>query len=169
VSGLSEQQLAEIAARAEAATPGPWCTDAWEIYQGAEYVAGAKWIGETCRANDAEGACADSEFIAHARTDVPALLAEVGRLGAQVADLEAERAKLIRWHEEDARQLKTWGRRVAKTQQQVRDAHVAGLMEAAGIVGNDDTCDCGGCDTCVPRQLAADLRERAALRAGGAL
>ncbi|CAL9598849.1 hypothetical protein [Streptomyces sp. enrichment culture] len=37
----------------------------------------------------------------------------------------------------------------------------AALREAADFVGNDDVCDCGGCDTCVPRSLAAELRRMA--------
>lgn len=39
-----------------------------------------------------------------------------------------------------------------------RAAH---FREAADVVGNDDTCDCGGCDSCVPNKLAARLREMA--------
>ncbi|MFF9894935.1 hypothetical protein [Streptomyces longispororuber] len=35
------------------------------------------------------------------------------------------------------------------------------LREAADFVGNDDDCDCGGCDTCVPNKLAAGLRRLA--------
>lgn len=35
------------------------------------------------------------------------------------------------------------------------------LAEAAAFVGNDDTCDCGGCATCVPRALAAGLLDMA--------
>jgi hypothetical protein len=35
------------------------------------------------------------------------------------------------------------------------------LAEAADFVGNDDECDCGGCDTCVPRKLAEGLRRMA--------
>ena len=35
------------------------------------------------------------------------------------------------------------------------------LNEAADFVGNDDECDCGGCDTCVPRKLADGLRRLA--------
>ncbi|MFE9199969.1 hypothetical protein ACFYMH_28510 [Streptomyces albidoflavus] len=66
---LSPKYLAEIAARAEAATAGPWCTDGAEIYQG----------------DEADGGTADAAFVAHARTDVPALLAEVERLRAELA------------------------------------------------------------------------------------
>jgi hypothetical protein len=36
------------------------------------------------------------------------------------------------------------------------------LLEAADFVGNDDECDCGGCDTCIPRKLADELRRMAA-------
>lgn len=38
----------------------------------------------------------------------------------------------------------------------------AALREAADFVGNDDDCDCGGCDSCVPNKLAAELRRMAA-------
>ncbi|WP_207220962.1 hypothetical protein [Streptomyces albidoflavus] len=86
---LSAEYLAWIAARAEAATAGPWCTDGAEIYQGDEYAWDAFWVGETCRADEADGGLLDAAFIAHARSDVPALLAEVERLRAELA---AERA-----------------------------------------------------------------------------
>ncbi|MFD6782300.1 hypothetical protein [Streptomyces diastaticus] len=82
---LSPEYLAEIAARAEAATAGPWCTDGAEIYQGDEYSWDAFWVGETCRADEADGGLLDAAFIAHARTDVPALLAEVERLRAALS------------------------------------------------------------------------------------
>ncbi|MFF9285435.1 hypothetical protein [Streptomyces griseosporeus] len=36
------------------------------------------------------------------------------------------------------------------------------LREAADFVGNDDNCDCGGCDSCVPNKLAEGLRRMAA-------
>jgi hypothetical protein len=32
---------------------------------------------------------------------------------------------------------------------------------ARAFIDNDDTCDCGGCDTCQPRAYAAELRARA--------
>jgi hypothetical protein len=35
------------------------------------------------------------------------------------------------------------------------------LHEAADVVGNDDDCACGGCDSCVPRKLADQLRRMA--------
>jgi hypothetical protein len=42
----------------------------------------------------------------------------------------------------------------------------AALREAADFVGNDDDCDCGGCDTCLPRKLAAELRRMADAASG---
>jgi hypothetical protein len=87
---MTEQQLAEIEARATAATAGPWCTDAWEIYQGTEYVPGiSEWIGETCRgATTPEQDRADAAFVAAARADVPALVAAVRRLRAELEPYE---------------------------------------------------------------------------------
>lgn len=46
--------------------------------------------------------------------------------------------------------------------EQLADAYRAEVLtEAAAFVGNDDTCDCGGCDTCVPRALASGLLDMA--------
>lgn len=39
---------------------------------------------------------------------------------------------------------------------------VAGLLEAAALADNDDTCDCGGCTTCVFRRFAMEIRALAA-------
>ncbi|MFH9072716.1 hypothetical protein [Streptomyces alboflavus] len=86
---LTAEQLDQIEARANAATPGPWCTDAWEIYQGTEYQPGISlWIGETCRGTSSpEQDRADAAFVAAARTDVPALLTEVRRLHAALEEI----------------------------------------------------------------------------------
>ena len=91
----SPLNLAHIEARTNAATEGPWCTDAWEIYQGTEYQPGlSMWIGETCRGTSTpEQDQADAAFVAAARTDVPALIAEVRRLQAQRTYLLAQLAK----------------------------------------------------------------------------
>jgi hypothetical protein len=87
--------LDAIETRTNAATPGPWCTDSWEIYQGTAYVPGiSMWIGETCRGTTSpEQDRADAEFVAAARTDVPALLAEVARLKRQREYLLGQLAK----------------------------------------------------------------------------
>ncbi|MEV5093274.1 hypothetical protein AB0N18_36190, partial [Streptomyces griseoincarnatus] len=106
-TALSHEYLAEIAARAEAATAGPW-----GFYDGDNYAdvaADLKMTGRgsySCRQQVArledesywedpaheddeepasEQMAADAAFIAHARTDVPALLAEVERLRAALS------------------------------------------------------------------------------------
>ncbi len=108
---LSPEYLAEIAARAEAATAGPWCTDGAELYQGDEYAWDAFWVGETCRADEADGGTADAAFIAAARTDVPALLAEVERL-----------RKSVTYHQDRADRL---SRQVSSVRRERRVAEVA--------------------------------------------
>lgn len=95
---LSDDELAAIEARANAATEGPWQAgnqgfpDAVEevaFWERTSTVEGhpvcERWT--LCEMNgdpvDTRGrVCYDAEFIAHARTDIPALVAEVQRLRA---------------------------------------------------------------------------------------
>ncbi len=86
---MTTQELEAIKARCEAATPGPW-----EFYEGGTYV--MRLVEETnhlvtcvcdvlldpeVRGKRPRGtSSANGAFIAHARTDVPALVAEVERL-----------------------------------------------------------------------------------------
>lgn len=83
---MTDEQLAAIRARCEAATPGPWepgrqspYTLRFPIHQSVEArkVNPLGWQRACiCR----EARMGDTAFIAHARQDVPALLAEVERL-----------------------------------------------------------------------------------------
>lgn len=61
------ERLAEIQARAEAATPGPWHEEAGNVHveHGRLATIGGTYVT----------AVPDAEFIAHAREDVPALVA----------------------------------------------------------------------------------------------
>lgn len=78
MTGMTPERLAEIRARAEAATEGPWTwasrmtvdTDAWAVFDPQDRPL----------ASNHDGWSPDAIFIAHARTDIPALLAEVERL-----------------------------------------------------------------------------------------
>jgi len=81
---LTEQQLDDIEARKDAATPGPWMRKA-ELASHIVYIDNAAPDDGTLSPLwNAEWATeADGEFTAHARTDVPALLAEVRRLRAR--------------------------------------------------------------------------------------
>ncbi|MFE0974354.1 hypothetical protein [Streptomyces rochei] len=76
---LSPEREAEIAARAEAATPGPWFVHPdWpgRVFSESEFNAHvARVTGSNPEHNE--------QFIAHARTDVPALLAELAAVRAE--------------------------------------------------------------------------------------
>ncbi|MYU24507.1 hypothetical protein [Streptomyces sp. SID8352] len=109
---LTAQQLADIETRTNAATDGPWGTYEFGGDTLIEIAAGLEETGtgyrarrEICRLEDEpmdndpthtewtgeedwEQVQADAEFVAHARTDVPVLLAEIRRLDARVRELE---------------------------------------------------------------------------------
>ncbi|MFC8447589.1 hypothetical protein [Kitasatospora sp. NPDC057223] len=81
--------LDAIQTREAAATAGPWMADGPEILVGTpdDLTRHSLWIGETCNVALPNLGAANAEFIAHARQDVPALLAEVTRLRAEQARL----------------------------------------------------------------------------------
>jgi len=148
---LSGQQYAEIAARAEAATPGPWMADGAEIYR-APFgdVDTDQWIGETLRITDEDASNADAEFVAHSRTDVPALLADNAALRdalAQVAKtlqsrgegptdgaLLARIAGTVRRLTEDGPPEATAPEHHAESEKAALLARVAGLETAGALV-----------------------------------
>lgn len=86
---MTQEELEAIEARANAATPGPWERwpddvdggDGWALVSDAdgEPVVGA----HPCPLEQCADAEADYAFIAHARSDVPALIAEVRRLRSE--------------------------------------------------------------------------------------
>ncbi len=97
---MTDQRIAEIAARCEAATPGPWewktCGDT-NMYVEAECLKGVISLEDDYPGYPEYGEHlimellqADADFIAHAREDIPALLAEVRRLQAQLAERNKE-------------------------------------------------------------------------------
>jgi len=72
---LTDDDLSEIEARCNAATPGPWEVrnpGCWPGEIGPTGVSGGSVATASCHDN--------AEFIAHAREDVPALVAEVRAL-----------------------------------------------------------------------------------------
>lgn len=76
---LTDEQLAEIKARAAAATPGPWWAESVDCCVISEALGdddeGGCWVADFgCAFPD------DGEFIAHAREDIPLLVSEVERL-----------------------------------------------------------------------------------------
>jgi hypothetical protein len=113
VSGITPERLAEIKARYEAATDGPWHGQHDEF--GCVQIGNYGWVcggaNEPEYDIDSEQGHADAEFIAHARTDMPDLVAEVefvhGQLVKQMRanvetfelneELRAERDSARRW------------------------------------------------------------------------
>lgn len=77
---MNERELAEIEARAAAATPGDWMDVRPLDHEGCDV-----WPWEEVE---------DMEFAYHARTDIPKLCAEVRRLGA-ATDEDYERTEWI--------------------------------------------------------------------------
>lgn len=79
---LSEDDLARILARAQAARPAPWIS----YVEGRDHTSGSNFImvgPPEARGEDIElkgGTAPDQDFIAAARQDVPNLIAEVRRL-----------------------------------------------------------------------------------------
>ena len=81
---MNEQELQEIEERANKATPGPWM----EVAESGEWwIAGPDASENFVMATNASENIlqADIDFIAHARADVPALIAEVRSLRAKRA------------------------------------------------------------------------------------
>lgn len=70
---MSPEELAKIETRLKAATPGRWAVDALRVVRGTTVVC-------TLPLNYRGPAPADADFIAHAPSDIAALLAEVRRL-----------------------------------------------------------------------------------------
>lgn len=84
---MTEQlDLDVIEQRANDATPGPW--ERWHdpVALVDRFVAG--FPINTIQDSVGQFSAADAEFIAHARTDVPALVAEIRRLRAELAEAQ---------------------------------------------------------------------------------
>jgi hypothetical protein len=75
---LTKSRLDEIDARAGKATPGPWRESGSCIIQ-TDHVTRDVWEIPQCKS--------DTLFIAHARDDVPALVAEVRRLRTAIREI----------------------------------------------------------------------------------
>lgn len=87
---MTDEQLAEIKARCEAATPGPWTNRRdRRVIRTTRYVSDVIAHVEQQPYNDYVH-FQNGDFIAHARTDIPALVAEVERLREALRGERAE-------------------------------------------------------------------------------
>jgi hypothetical protein len=83
---VTDEEIREIEARCNAATAAPWQS----FIEGRDHMAGSDFIrtGLDSSSPDiylTDATHADQDFIAHARQDIPSLIAEVRRLKALVA------------------------------------------------------------------------------------
>ena len=80
---MTEQELEEIKRRCDAASAGPW--KAW--IEGRDHTSGSSMVQTGAEDIEMSGATdADYDFIAHARQDVPMLLAEIRRLRRKLGE-----------------------------------------------------------------------------------
>ncbi len=96
---MTEAEVQAIYERCESATPGPWRVKVTEIHMAPLIVSGEPDDTDQtviCTLNPPLGNrrfAEDASFIAHARSDVPALVAEVDRQRRQVAWLQEQAGK----------------------------------------------------------------------------
>lgn len=86
---MTPEQIAAIAARNAARTPGKWQA----VALGNDDYPSEVWFADNMRvclmpSNTGQRKPKDAAFIAHASEDIPALLAEVARLTAELAEAE---------------------------------------------------------------------------------
>lgn len=79
---LSDIEIAQMRARCDVATPGPWLAriELREGFSGSDFIETYDQDIELLGATEA-----DFDFIAHARQDIPALLAEIDRLRSRAS------------------------------------------------------------------------------------
>ena len=83
-SRLTDERMAEIEARCSNATPGPWASYEYMVLNTGEYSIVVCDSGENGESEK------DAEFISHARTDIPDLLAKVKALREENENIAKE-------------------------------------------------------------------------------
>ena len=85
---MTDLELEEMRDRCNAASTGPWeaCLDGWTVRD----VHGIHVCSTRSDDNDVEQEVDDQDFIAHARTDLPAALDEIERLKKEIASLKLD-------------------------------------------------------------------------------
>lgn len=150
---MNREQLEEIRARAEKATKGPWrvvvddsekattvCRECESDAHPLDEDPGRDYLYDDCLDGELHSEPffreADAEFIAHARTDVPALLDEIGRQAPVIAAALAWFVELGPTHG-------------ATVEHQLADA-IEALAEgsAEGGTSKDSSTTDGRCPTC---------------------
>lgn len=127
---MTDIDLDAIKARAEAATPGPWVRE-WAFSTHFVVPEAAERVADGNVARLKAHQRADAEFIAHAREDVPALLAEVERLRRELAAEQTRRGRARAAFDEFARTSAEELRQALAEVERLRH-NAAALVEAKG-------------------------------------
>lgn len=155
---MTPEELQACRDRAEAATPGPWeMSRRDDVMGGFDYFVEAGPLCVAVAAEDARptrgmGAKRDAAFIAHARTDVPRLLATIDALKER-----AERSVAIA-----ATASRNFGAEVARADR--AEAALAAVCDVLSAHGCDCECgcDCDGhgddCDPCLGCRIEAAIK-----------
>ena len=175
---LDAKTLAAIRARAEAATKGPWVFRVGKAAAAPDYpvMIGAVAPGHRIMANPPGGSypSRDAEFIAHARADVPRLLAALAESERQRQDYEREHEVCVETaaRERDAMMDQLLDRAEAAeasaTHWQTEAARYRAALEFVEFVADvhGDRC-CAWCGEYEPRHIA-ECQRQAALASGPA-
>lgn len=107
---LTEEQIAEIRARVEAATPGPWRQEGPRVYFG--YEGGISLHAAPNPINN-------SHFIAHARTDIPLLISALEAANKRADEAEALVETLKREAQLHAQEARTANATIAEIYREV--------------------------------------------------
>lgn len=137
---MTRQQLDAIQARLDATTEGPWEQCGRGIDGGPSSLTEVVTLDVECMGHCYGGTGlgvqneADAGFIAHARTDVPALLAEVERLRARltVDDAMVERAARVLNEEDETPGTLSWDNESEMNRRSYRRMARAALDAALG-------------------------------------
>lgn len=137
---LTAEQLDAIRKRAKRATPGPWrvVEKGNTVKSVAVTTFAVAWNPQEMICPNMSPKTGNADFIANARTDIPALL-------AYIAELEQESADKERAYNEEYN-LRKDIQREKKQLEQERDAAVIAIKEICNHCGfNNDPCTETGC------------------------
>ena len=141
---MDAKYLAEIKAREQAATPGPWSNGYTSINSDSTYdeVVGLEEYmhGWECD-HGLKIEIADAEFIAHARTDIPALLAEVERLTQARNYLQQLYDKLNERNENRSKQIASLKKALEFALDDLLDAATTPCSYCRNNPSNGGNCD----------------------------
>ena len=129
---MTDQELADIEARAKAATPGPAVAERWvNSFDQGEYI---YW---QCSCDETE---ANAILHSHAHTDVPSLVAEVRRLQVALAEADQHSQKMegLLWT-----QVNSW----ANKNPTAMAALVAGTAAVVPVEPTPEMIDAGWIDS----------------------